>query len=154
MAGFGMMADISSHGDLMKGALYNNNDIKWTYQDLPCQQWLAAQLPLVPVNDLPDHLLCPGGPTLGVGTDQHIIWSKWKHRVCFLNVKEWFRHENFITDFDKFYVHILQDYILTSSCKLDVLYKLIGQTKVCAPPNWFVTNVNRPIADLCVKLNC
>ena len=37
---------------------------------------------------------------------------------------------------------------------VDVLYKLIGQTKVCAPPNWFVTNVNRPIADLCVKLNC
>ena len=68
-----MMADISSHGDLMKGALYNNNDIKWTSQDLPYQQWLAGQLPLVPVNDLPDHLLCPGGPTLGVGTDQHII---------------------------------------------------------------------------------
>ena len=48
-----MMADISSHGDLIKRVLYNNI-IKPASEDLPYQQWLAGQLPLVPVEDLPD----------------------------------------------------------------------------------------------------
>ena len=63
MAGFGRIADISSQGDLTKSKVSFPAPISFYnlfLKIIPNKQWLTGQLPLVPVEDLPDHFLCQG----------------------------------------------------------------------------------------------